>query len=75
VHVPLPGVKVAVPVGVAVLVWSRSVTVAMQLVARLTTTFDGVQLMLVAVGICLTTGFIVRVIVIVVVNVVLVAVI
>lgn len=48
VHVP-PGVKVTVPVGV-VGVAKVSVTVAVQLVAWLTTTVAGVQLTVVVVG-------------------------
>jgi len=49
VHVP-PGVKVTVPVGVVAPVVEVSVTVAVQLVAWLTNTVDGVHATVVVVG-------------------------
>jgi len=49
VHVP-PGVKVTVPVGVVAPVVEVSVTVAVQLVAWLTKTVDGVHATVVVVG-------------------------
>ncbi len=59
VHDPV-GEKAIVPVGVALLDWSTSRTVAVQLVARLTTTLEGEQDTLVIVGDGRTTGFIVN---------------
>ena len=49
VHVP-PGVKVTVPVGVVAPVAEISVTVAVQLVAWLTKTVEGVHATVVVVG-------------------------